>query len=235
MHVISVLKQKGGSGATTIAKSLAVAAHAAGLSVAIVDLDPQASACNWSDRRQPKNPDQPRIPPTVISIQPGRLEQTLKTARENGADLVIIDAPPRLADAAMAAAKKADLILIPARCTVEDLETIPSMQSLITGAGATAKVMVVLNAVPAQGAQRRQAEDTIRNYGLPVCPAAFGQRADYTHASILGQTAQEYNPRGQAAQEIEQLYKFTRKLLNTLTQKQDHTHGKEKSRSVAGA
>src|ERR1035437_2813100 len=104
MKGISVLGQKGGSGKTTLTLSLAVAAYKANKSVAVIDLDPQATACKWGDRR---NGD-----PVIISVQAARLPQTLKTARENGADLVIIDTPPRAADAAMAAAQAADLILI---------------------------------------------------------------------------------------------------------------------------
>ena len=102
MKVISVLMQKGGSGKTTLVQSLAVAATLAGRAVAIIDLDPQATSCNWGDRR---NDDL-----AIISIQPARLAQALNAAREEGADLVIIDTPPRAADAAMAAAQAADLM-----------------------------------------------------------------------------------------------------------------------------
>ena len=62
MKVISVLGQKGGSGKTTLTLSLAVAAHEANKSVAVVDLDPQASACKWGDRRD--------ADPVIISVQP---------------------------------------------------------------------------------------------------------------------------------------------------------------------
>ena len=51
MQTLAMIAQKGGTGKTTLALSLAVAAEAAGKSVLIVDLDPQASACKWTDRR----------------------------------------------------------------------------------------------------------------------------------------------------------------------------------------
>jgi chromosome partitioning protein len=51
----------------------------------------------------------------TISIQPARLKQALDATRADGAELVIIDTPPRAADAAMAGAQAADLILIPTR------------------------------------------------------------------------------------------------------------------------
>jgi chromosome partitioning protein len=97
MQVISVLMQKGGSDKTTLVLSLALAASLAGKSVAVIDLDPQATACKWGDRRNGN--------PVIISIQPARLKQALDAARADGVKLVIIDTPPRAADAAMAAAQ----------------------------------------------------------------------------------------------------------------------------------
>ena len=44
MKVLAVLSQKGGVGKTTLATCLAVAAEQAGKEVAIIDLDPQATA-----------------------------------------------------------------------------------------------------------------------------------------------------------------------------------------------
>jgi chromosome partitioning protein len=220
MKVISVLMQKGGSGKTTLVQSLAVAAQLAGQSVAIIDLDPQATSCNWGDRRGEGRG------PVIISIQPARLANALKTAREDGVELVIIDTPPRAADAAMAAAQAADLILIPSRPTINDLETIPTTQSLIAGAEGSGHIAVVLNSVPAQGRQREQAQAFVKDLGLPVYPVALGNRSAYTHAAILGQTAQEFDPRGKAAEEIKQLYKFTCKLINSLTPHKDNTNGK---------
>lgn len=225
MQVISVLMQKGGSGKTTLVESLLVAFQKDGKTAVGIDLDPQATVCKWGDRR---NAD-----PVIISIQPARLNNALATARENGADIVIIDTPPRAADSAMAAAQAADLILIPSRATINDLETIATTKSLISGAGARGKVAVILNDVPAQGHQRQQAEEAIRDMMLPVYAVSLGHRAAYTHAAALGMNAQEYDPKGKAAMEIEQLYKFTCKLLNSVTRGKD-TNATE-SQSATGA
>jgi chromosome partitioning protein len=209
MKVISILGQKGGSGKTTLTLSLAVAAHKANKSVAVIDLDPQASACKWGDRR---NAD-----PVIISVQPARLRNVLATARENGADLVFIDTPGRLEQSAIAAAQEADLILIPCRPTIKDTETIETTISLIRAARTKAKLAVVLNGVPSRGAQREQAEDAIRSMAIPVYPFFLSNRVAFTHADVLGLSAQEFEPSGQGAREIKEIYKFTCELLNSAT------------------
>jgi chromosome partitioning protein len=52
----------GGAGKTTIGIHLAVAAEQKGMKTALFDLDPQASASNWADKR-----NQPS--PAVVSAQ----------------------------------------------------------------------------------------------------------------------------------------------------------------------
>ena len=74
MFTISLIGQKGGTGKTTMALGLAVAAFRAGKVVAVVDLDPQASAANWKDRRADDDP-------AVVSAQSSRLKQTFAAAR----------------------------------------------------------------------------------------------------------------------------------------------------------
>ena len=65
MKVITVIAQKGGAGKTTLSISTAVAAANDGWSTAVVDLDPQATAATWSDRRESETP-------VVISAQAAR-------------------------------------------------------------------------------------------------------------------------------------------------------------------
>ena len=225
MDIVAIIAQKGGTGKTTLAVSLAVAAEHAGHTVAIVDLDPQASASNWGDRREATSP-------VVVSAQPARLGHVLDAAREQSADLLLIDTPPRAEQAAMAAAKAAELILIPCRPAIYDLETVATTVELVRFAG-DKPVVVVLNGVPSRGPKRDQATEILKSMGLLVCPTAFGYRAAFDHAGALGLNAQEYEPRGKAADEIKLVYKFMSKLINSLTKEGERADGKAIRRLTA--
>ncbi len=128
MYTIALIAQKGGTGKTTLAVSLAVAAGQVGLKALIFDLDPQATACNWKDRRQGEGP-------VVIDAQPSRLAAALEKCEENGVDFAVIDTPARSEQSALAAAKVADLVLIPCRPQAYDLETIPNTKEILALAG----------------------------------------------------------------------------------------------------
>jgi len=219
MQIIAIVAQKGGTGKTTLALSLAVAATREGRSVLVVDLDPQATASNWGDRRKA---DQP----VVTSTQAARLPKVLVTAGDNGADIVFIDTPPRLEQAAMAAATAANLILIPCIPAINDLDTLDTTMELLKYAGA-AKALVVLNSAPARGARKEQAEDVVRDKGIKLAPISFGHRTAFPDAAAFGQTPQEYDPKGKAAKETEQLYKFMCKHLKLSTRKQEDNNASE--------
>lgn len=220
MKTIALIAQKGGTGKTTLALSLAVAAAQTGLTVIVIDLDPQASACKWSDRRKTDNP-------LVLDAQPARLAPALQKAEQGGVDLAIIDTPARNEQSALAAAKLADLVIIPCRPQAYDLETVPATQELISLAGGT-PAMVVLTQIPSRGDRHEQAKSTLAEIGMAVCPQTIGSRAAFGDAGAMGQTATEYDPNGTAAEEIQLAYKYISKLL---AKKREDAH-EEESRLV---
>jgi chromosome partitioning protein len=114
----------------------------------------------------------------IVSAQAARLPNFLKTAADNRADLVILDTPPRVEHAALAAAKVADLILIPCLPAINDLETLATTVELIRFAGQL-QTLVVLNGIPPRGARREQAEHVIRDMSMEVCPVSNGYRTAF--------------------------------------------------------
>src|SRR5271170_6790301 len=205
MKTIAIKSQKGGTGKTTTALNLAVAAEKAGQTAVVIDLDPQASAAGWKDTRRAEMP-------VVVSVPPARLPQALQAAQEGGAALALIDTAPHAESASLAAAKAADLILIPCRPGILDLRAIGMTAEIVKLAGKPA--FVVLNAVP-PGATRllAGARAGLAVHGLAIAPIAVEQRAAFGHALTVGLTAQEFDPDGKAAEEIVQLYEWLQTQL----------------------
>jgi chromosome partitioning protein len=210
MFKIAVIAQKGGVGKTTVTLGLAVAAADAQQNVCVIDLDPQANAANWKDRREADNP-------AVLSAQASRLKATIQTAEKYGADLVVIDTPGRSDGAAIEAARAADLVLVPVHPQIFDLETLPAVRDLLRLAG-DPKTYVVLNGIHPQSTKGAQtAREMIEGtFGLLVAPVHLCQRASYADAPTTGRSPQELDPEGKAADETQRLYMFICEVLNTL-------------------
>lgn len=203
MFKIAIIGQKGGTGKTTVTLGLAVEAARAGRAVAVIDLDPQANAANWKDRREAENP-------VVVSAQVSRLKPTLKTIQDHGVDLVFIDTPGRSDSAAIEAARAADLVLIPVRAQVFDLETLAGVRDLLRVAG-DPTAYVVLNGVHPQSTKGAEsAKELIEStFGFKVAPVHLCTRSVYAEAPTLGQAPQEVDPASRASEELQQLYMFT--------------------------
>ena len=205
MHVIALLSQKGGTGKTTFALHLAVAAERAGHVAVVIDLDPQASAAGWKDSR-------PGETPVVVPIPATRLPQALDLARSADAQMVFLDTAPHSSDVALAAAEVADLVLIPCRAGILDLRAIGATARLAKIANKPA--YVVLNALPPRATNViADARGAVSVHGLAVAPITIQQRAAFGHALTAGQTAQEYEPDGKAGDEIAQLYTWLQSVL----------------------
>jgi chromosome partitioning protein len=200
MHVLAVIGQKGGNGKTTTALGIAVEAVLAGRSVAVIDLDPQTTAANWSDRRGQEAP-------AVVSCQVSRLSQVLDTAAKEGADLAVIDTPGKSTDALIAAAKAADFVLMPIQPQLYDIETLGSLKDVLTLAG-NPPAAVLVNRAPVQGRRHTETQEAATAHGFQVCPVVIFARAAHGDAGNVGQSAVEYEPKGKAAQEMAELYSY---------------------------
>src|SRR5690242_10541098 len=113
--VVAFVSQKGGVGKSTLVRALATSAVRAGLSVRTVDLDPdQATITIWALAR-----DRYRVVPP-IKVEAFRLaEDALASKRDE--DLVIIDTPGGIGDAAGQIAAHADFLVQPTSPSIDDM------------------------------------------------------------------------------------------------------------------
>jgi chromosome partitioning protein len=222
MKTVAIISQKGGTGKTTVAIHLAVAAEQRGVRTAVFDLDPQASATSWADKRQTPAP-------AVVAAQAPRLPNLLDQAASQSADLVLIDSAPNADAASLAAARCADVILIPCRPAAFDLDAIGTTLNLASLANKPA--WVLLNAVPPHGRLGEEAAEALERGGVQVVPLTLHHLIAFAHAVNDGRTAQEYAPKSRAATEIERLFTWlahalvlqTRKRTNRKTDKRANT------------
>ena len=206
MKTVSVVAQKGGTGKTTLCLTIACAAVRDGLAAAVVDLDPQATAASWGDRREHELP-------VVLTAQPPRLARVLEAAASQGIDLAVVDTAPRVEQSAVAAARAADLIVVPCRPAVYDLETVAATVDVIRAVAPDTRFLCVLNGVPPRGPRQPQARRLLDDMGVPVCAASLGLRAAVDYAAAAGASAQEHEPRGKAAAETAAVYDAIRQAL----------------------
>ena len=204
MQTIALISQKGGAGKTTLALHLAVGWQQAGRNVAVIDLDPQGSAANWGDRRKVKVP-------VVRSAHASRIEQELEVVRGAGGEIVVLDTAPRSDAVILGAAKAADLVVIPCRPSILDLEAIAATLELVSIT--RVPVLAVLNAVIPHISDTDKAEEAINKMGAAVCPVRINRRVAFSRALTLGETAQEYEPSGRAAAEIAGLFQRVAELM----------------------
>jgi len=210
MKSIAIVSQKGGSGKTTVALHLAVAAQEQGLQSIIIDLDPQASAAMWGAQRGGK-----KKPPAVISTQPAMLKSVLSTSKAEGFDLAFIDTAPHADSFALAAAEEADAVFVPCRPSIMDVRAMGNTFRICKLAKKTAHI--VLTQVDPFGTLAQEVKTTLSKTGEDVCsveifPVTLGRRVAFHHGLIAGETALEYEPNGVAAQEVRELLQHARLL-----------------------
>jgi chromosome partitioning protein len=215
VKVYSVMSQKGGAGKTTLAINLAVQSKLLGNNSLIIDIDPQASAMMWADVRGVNNE------PLVTSSFAARLNNVINVACENNIQEIFIDTPPHSQRDSQIASEISDIIIIPCRPNLFDLQAIDNTIGLARMANKP--FILVFNAVHHTSSLAEEAKEALINkYGdsINICPQMIVQRLCYVHASTNGQGVQEYEPTSKAALEIQNVYNYICGHIDTLKQRQ---------------
>ena len=212
MRIVAFVTQKGGSGKSTLASSLAVAAAEAGEKVVLIDMDPQASLTKWAKMRGKSDI-------AVEAVAPGKLKAVLSAIAGKGVTLVVLDTPAGETPATEAAARAADLTIIPSRPNAFDLWSSEATRKAVK-AMKRDYVFLLNQCPPAQQTARiEEGMSALEAMGGILTPA-IGARVDFQEAVRLGLGATEYAPSSPAADETRKLWRSLRKRLSRAGQPQ---------------
>jgi chromosome partitioning protein len=205
MRTIAFVSQKGGSGKSTIASSLAAAAHETSDKVCVIDMDPQGSLMSWARMRASRDID-------VVASGAARLPALLASLEGMSVTLAILDTPGAEGAASTAAMRVADLNIVPSRPSLFDLWASARARESLEGIGA--EFVFLLNQRPPAGQTARVQDcvETLAEMGELISPLIL-TRADYQEAARCGRGVTEFNPSGAAAQEMRALWQSVRGRL----------------------
>jgi len=120
LRTIAVIALKGGSGKTTVAMQMALAAHWRGHDVMVVDIDPQHSAHDILSAREEPGPG------CVVSTGPKLLSAKFAAMGLNK-DLLFVDTPAGAIEEVTEAIVLADYVILIVRPTLLDIRCDPEV------------------------------------------------------------------------------------------------------------
>jgi len=203
MKVIALLAWKGGVGKSTLTINLATAAIEDGHKVGIIDLDPQSSLSEWSDRREAEQP-------FVSDAKPRAVAQIVEAGRGIGLDLMLIDTPPNATDEVEAALTVADTIIIPTGVALFDLKAVTRTVRVTTQANKP--FSVVLNRIGNRSdREANRIRRELNKVGMPILSEVIHDLKVFKNSSDLGLTAIEQEPEGKGAGDVRAVWKLVSK------------------------
>ena len=212
MRSIAFLTQKGGTGKTTLAASLAEAAAIAGEKVIALDLDPQGSLCRWGKRREAAKARNKVIVEPLEPERLNRLKSILEGLAGAGFTLAIFDTACTGSAAIRLLTEAVDLCLLPARPTRLDIEaTTETFRAVFL---AKRKAAFVLNQCPPtyRSTRASEAAKSLNRLGILAEPI-LSARMDFQDAIAAGLGVSEYAHDGRAAQEIATLWSWSQEQM----------------------
>lgn len=209
MRTYALISQKGGAGKSTLARQLAVLAAETGPAL-LIDRDPQATTSKWLERRQKLRPDLDN--PNLLDLEGKRLPEVV-TALKRQPGSILVDTRPAVQEPEAEAARVADLVIVPVRPSLDDLEAVGDTLVMLRRLGR--RTVLVVNAAK-NAARAKDARAALAAYPVAVSPVHLGDRAVYLDASMEGRGVIEMHgaQARAAADELRQLWAWIEEQAN---------------------
>jgi chromosome partitioning protein len=204
IRTITFATQKGGTGKSTLAVGLAIAAMQDGERVVVIETDRQGTISNWAARR---DEGEPAVEPVLDRFV---LERVLSAFGRRGYSLAILDTPGSDNDIVTEAVRLADLCLIPARPSPADIEATQPTLKAIRRFGK--RFAFVLNQAPVRSQRPTRVAETLSKLGVLALPY-IALRNDHMDSLAAGLAVAEYAPDGKAAAEVRDLWNWSKRRL----------------------
>jgi chromosome partitioning protein len=206
---VAVIALKGGSGKTTVATHLALAAHLRGVPALLADIDPQHSARDVLGAR-----DEPG--PACVTTTGSKLLAAQFAAEGLHKDLLIIDTPAASVENVGVAIVLADLAIMVVRPTLLDIAGLARTLTIVRRLSKPSTVVVNQAPVAREGVEAplvKRALRALEYMQAPVAPVILRSRTIYQTALERGRSAEETSDHA-AAEEMAALWAFVGTTLS---------------------
>jgi chromosome partitioning protein len=211
LRTVAVIALKGGSGKTTVAAHLALAAHRRGVETMVVDMDPQHSARDVLSAREEPGPA------CVLSTGPKLLAAKFAAVGLHK-QLLIVDTPAGAVEDVSEAVVLADYVVLVVRPTLMDIAGLVRSLQVVRRLGKPSTVVVNQAPVPREAIEAPLVKRALRGLEYmqaPIAPVIVRARAIYQTSLERGRSAEESSDKA-AAREIAALWAYVESQIDAL-------------------
>ncbi|MBI0539039.1 ParA family protein [Roseomonas sp. KE2513] len=209
--ILLISSPKGGSGKSVLSRHILVSAAQAGIKAIGLDFDQQQTLSKWAGRRARTREAFPDFAETLVeAVSLGDWRGALR--RTEGYRLAVLDTPPSVEDhlpAIDALGEAADLILVPAVCTQDDVESVAPWVTALSSKGFTTSV--VLNRANRRTTSYARMRGVLVKAGS-VCPTELPQLEDIHVPSTKGLTLLDYS-KSRGIEPFEEIWAYVRREM----------------------
>ena len=210
-RILLVSSPKGGSGKSVISRHLLVSAAQAGFQAIGLDFDRQQTLAKWASKRVRTRQAFPEFAETVVAS--ASLQDWRGALRQiEGFQLAVMDTPPSVEDhlpAIEALGDVADLIIVPAVCTQDDVESVAPWVKALNAKGF--KSSVVLNRANRRTTSYARMRGVLVKTGS-VCPTELPQLEDIHVPAVKGLTLLDYS-RSRGIAPFEEIWAYVKREI----------------------